>query len=221
MLINPFYSPPGGWTPFSFFAYITVSFGTPIHISSPHMLLTFSTKVTQGQVTRSRQVTSPQKKFECSSLLHRLTNRLGLTEIDIRDSIYKIYISEFWYRWPKVRSILRPHHYKSMGENWKAPLLNENHSKHSNIEVQVDLTPSIGKLQPVTPLMSPRSLQVMKGHLQVLRNIFYKDKRSPFRGLLDALYTVIGRSAVAGFAELRNWVANSCSATAGDLPTSW
>ena len=46
--------------------------------------------------------------------------------------------------------------------------------------------------------------------------------RSLFRGLrpLDALYAVIGRSAVVGFAELRNWAANSCSATAGDLPWS-
>ena len=38
----------------------------------------------------------------------------------------KMYISEFcWYRWPKARSILRPLHYKSMVENWKAPLLDE------------------------------------------------------------------------------------------------
>ena len=55
---------------------------------------------------------------------------LKLSEIDIHNSIYKIYISEFLYRWPKVRSNLRPLHYKSTGENWKPPLLDENHSRH-------------------------------------------------------------------------------------------
>ena len=37
---------------------------------------------------------------------------------------------KFWYPWPKVRSILLSLHFKSMGEKWKAPLLEENHSKH-------------------------------------------------------------------------------------------
>ena len=32
------------------------------------------------------------------------------------DSMYKTFISEFWYLWPEVRSISRPPHYKSMGE---------------------------------------------------------------------------------------------------------
>ena len=31
-------------------------------------------------------------------------------------STYKTYISEFLFRWPKFRSILRPLHYKAMGE---------------------------------------------------------------------------------------------------------
>ena len=29
---------------------------------------------------------------------------------------YKTFISEFWFRWPEVRSILKPHHYKAMGK---------------------------------------------------------------------------------------------------------
>ena len=37
-------------------------FGIPVHTSFPHMLWKFQT-----QVTRSRQVSSPQKTFECSS----------------------------------------------------------------------------------------------------------------------------------------------------------
>ena len=43
------------------------------------------------------------------------TIALKLSAIDIHTSIYEMFISEFWYRWPKVRSILRPLHYKSMG----------------------------------------------------------------------------------------------------------
>ena len=36
----------------------------------------------------------------------------------IRASVgtYNAYISEFWFRWPEGRSILRPHHYKAMGK---------------------------------------------------------------------------------------------------------
>ena len=51
-------------------------FGTPYHTSFPHMLCKCQTQVTQGQVTRSRQVTSPHKTFECSSTLHQLNDCL-------------------------------------------------------------------------------------------------------------------------------------------------
>ena len=51
-------------------------FGTHYHTSFPHMLWKFQTQVTQGQVTRSRQLTSPHKKFECSSTLHWLNDCL-------------------------------------------------------------------------------------------------------------------------------------------------
>ena len=81
--------------------------------------------------------------------------------IDIRNSIHKMYISEMWYRWLKVRSILRPLHCKSMEENYKVSLLDENHPKHSNIGLQVDLTPRIGILRPVTP---HHVAKVISGH---------------------------------------------------------
>ena len=58
------------------------------------------------------------------------TIALKLSEIDKSNSVYKVYISEFWYLWPKVGSILWSLYYKSMGENWKASALDENHSKH-------------------------------------------------------------------------------------------
>ena len=41
---------------------------------------------------------------------------MKLSEYDELISAYKTYISDFWYRWPQVRSFLRPTHYKSMGK---------------------------------------------------------------------------------------------------------
>ena len=38
------------------------------------------------------------------------------SEYDEVISAYKTYILDFWYRWPQVRSFLRPPHYKSMGK---------------------------------------------------------------------------------------------------------
>ena len=40
----------------------TAVFGAPVNTAFPHMLRKFHTQVTQGQLTRSRQVTSSQKK---------------------------------------------------------------------------------------------------------------------------------------------------------------
>ena len=89
------------------------------------MLWKFQTQVTQGQVTRSRQVTSTHKKF--LNVPQRYTDwtiALKLSAIATSRSIYKLYISEFRYRWPNfdigdlsVRSILWPLHYKSIGKN--------------------------------------------------------------------------------------------------------
>ena len=54
---------------------------------------------------------------------------MKLSEYDEVTSAYKTYISDFWYRWPKVRSFLRPPHYKSMGKKstllyllWRRPI---------------------------------------------------------------------------------------------------
>ena len=41
---------------------------------------------------------------------------MKLLEYDEVISAYKTYILDFWYRWPQVRSFLRPPHYKSMGK---------------------------------------------------------------------------------------------------------
>ena len=96
-------------------------FVTPIHTSFPHMLWKFHTQVTQGQVTRSRQKTLPQKSLNARHSYTEWLITLKLSAIDIPYSIYEIYISEFWYRRPQIRPIFRPLHYKFMVENWKAP----------------------------------------------------------------------------------------------------
>ena len=145
-------------------------FGTPVHTFVSHILLKFQTQVTQGRVTRSRQMTSPHRKFKCSSCYTEWLIILKLSAIDIRNSIYKMYISVLWYRWPTVRSILRALHYKSMGENWKEPFLDETRLKHSNIGLQVDWTLWIRKLRPVTPHHIAKSFQTMKGHQQFFGN---------------------------------------------------
>ena len=41
---------------------------------------------------------------------------MKLSGVDKGISTYKTYISEFRFRWPEVRSVLRPHHYKAMGK---------------------------------------------------------------------------------------------------------
>ena len=83
-------------------------FGTPVYTSFPHVLWKFQTQVTQGQVNRSRQVTSPQKSLKARHSYTEWPITLKLLPIDIRNSICKMCISEVWYRWPKVRSVLWP-----------------------------------------------------------------------------------------------------------------
>ena len=57
-------------------ALCTTVFGTPYHTYFLHMLGKFQKQVIKGQVTRSRQVTSPNNKFECLSQPHRLNDWL-------------------------------------------------------------------------------------------------------------------------------------------------
>ena len=86
-----------------------------------------------------------------------------LPAIDIRNSIYEMFISQFWYRWPKVRSILRPREIiisqwrkNERRQFWKQPF-----ETLSNIKLQVELTPWVGILRPVTPR---HVFKVISGH---------------------------------------------------------
>ena len=92
-------------------------FGTAVHTSFPHTLWKFRTQVTHGQVTRSRQVISLKKKLNVRHSYTEWPITLQLSAINIRTRIYETYITEFRYRWPKVRSILRPLHYSQWEKN--------------------------------------------------------------------------------------------------------
>ena len=80
-------------------------------------------KVISSQLTRSGQVTLPPKTFV---MLKRL-NSYSFWAINMKRSgyhetigSYKTYILDFWFWWPKARSILWPPHSKAMGEKKSA-----------------------------------------------------------------------------------------------------
>ena len=59
--------------------------------------------------------------FQSLRACQRLTkdpNSLKLVVCNTDIGIHDFYISDFLYRWPKVRLISWPPHYKSMGKNW-------------------------------------------------------------------------------------------------------
>ena len=119
------------------------------------------------------------KRLNARHSYAKWTIALKLSAIVTSNSIYKMFYSpipEFWYSWFKTRSILWPPHYKSMGENWKAPLLDENHSKHSQMSsYRNSWNPELENLDQKPLLMFPRSFQVMKG-LQQFSAITLIDK---------------------------------------------
>ena len=93
---------------------------------------------------------------------------MKLSECDELISAYKTYISDFRYRWPQVRSFLRPPHYKSMGKNftplylfWRKPIWVESYriGQLWTIPVQICIAyPSKGHL---------RSPEVTNRHLPI------------------------------------------------------
>ena len=93
---------------------------------------------------------------------------MKLSEYDEVISAYKTYISDFWYRWPQVRSFLRPPHYKSMGKKstplyllWRKPIWVESYriGQLRTIRVKIYIAyPSKGHL---------RSPEVTNRHLPI------------------------------------------------------
>ena len=60
---------------------------------------------------------------------------LKLLAINIPNNIYKMYIWEFLYQWPKFTDIKSQFCIISQWKNWKAPVLAESHSKHFQTSV--------------------------------------------------------------------------------------
>ena len=84
--------------------------------SFPQLLWKFRPNAMWGQVTSSGQVTNYKITFQSR---HGYSDSGKVMKVSVYDEVisaYKTYISDFWYRWPQVRSFLRPPHYKSMGK---------------------------------------------------------------------------------------------------------
>ena len=105
-------------------------FHTPYPPSFPQLLWKFRPNAMWGQVTRSGQVTQLQNNFPIAPRLQCFRESYETFGIWwSHQCLKKTYISDFWYRWPKVSSFLRPPHYKSMGKKstllyllWRRPI---------------------------------------------------------------------------------------------------
>ena len=99
---------------------------------------------------------------------------LKLLAIDTSNSTYKMYISEFWYWWPMVRSIVWPLHYLIQWEKiekrlfWTTAILNT--LKH-RFTGRIDTLNR--KSATSDPSGWPQGHQVMKGHRQFFSNNFW------------------------------------------------
>ena len=106
-------------------------------------------------------------------------------------SAYKTYISDFWYRWPQVRSFLRPPHYKSMGK--KSTLLYLLWRKRFWVESY-----RIGQWWTIREkkllyLPLQRSFEVTRGHQPSFANNFWS-KRDRDVGLVSVRSSWPGES---------------------------
>ena len=116
---------------------------------------------------------------------------MKLSEYDDVISAYKTYISDFWYRWPQVRSFLRPPHYKSMGK--KSTLLYLLWRKRFWVESY-----RIGQLWTIRVkkmhhLPLQRSFEVTRGHQPSFANNFWS-KRDRDVGLVSVRSSWPGES---------------------------
>ena len=133
-------------------------FDTPYHTFFSQRLWKFKTQVTQGPVTRSRQMTSHHKKFEWSSNYTDWTIALQLSVIDTSNSFHKMMSQNFDIDGLRSGQFCDLSiKYMSMGENWKRlfwtkPILNT--LKHRI----TGRFPTLNrKISPSTPPHAPRS----------------------------------------------------------------
>ena len=126
---------------------------------------------------------------------------MKLSEYDEVISAYKTYILDFWYRWPQVRSFLRPPHYKSMGK--KSTLLYLLWRKRFWVESY-----RIGQLWTIRvkncityPLQ--RSFEVTRGHQPSFANNFWS-KRDRDVGLVSVRSSWPGESSYMQYDPFRS-----------------
>ena len=156
--------------------------GTPYHNSFPHSCENFR--------SRSRKVMSPSH-VRWPHLIKSLNDRQSYTDwtialkfsvVDTSNSVYKIYISEFWFRVPKVRSTLWPLHYVN-GRKFKSACF----GRKSFLTLKHQVTGRIDTLNRKIPSSDPSSWPqghfmrwndyVMKGHQQFFGNQRWKHMR--------------------------------------------
>ena len=97
----------------------------------------------------------------------KLWNFRNMMKSSLPTKVQNVYLG-FWYRWPQVRSFLRPPHYKSMGEKstplyllWRKPIWEESYriGQLWTIRVKICIAyPSKGRL---------RSPEVTNRHLPI------------------------------------------------------
>ena len=80
------------------------------------LLWKFRPNAMWGQVTRSGQVTQLQNNFPIAPRLQCFRESYETFGIWWGYQCLQYVYLGFWYRWPQVRSFLRPPHYKSMGK---------------------------------------------------------------------------------------------------------
>ena len=146
-----------------------------MHTSFPHMLWKFQTQVIQGQVTRSRQVTSHQEMFELAIQTPNARSPWNFQRLISVTVSIKCLSRNFDIGDPRSDQFCDfSITYSFMGEKWMAPRLEEDHSKHSQTsDYWKTWHLESGYCDQRLLLMSPRSFQVMKGHQQFFGNNFW------------------------------------------------
>ena len=154
--------PRGFWTPPQVFRRYSPPFLA--HLGCSYVISTHVVKISDPGHLKSSDLTSEKVwMFAIASSNDRSVITLKLSPIDIRTSIYKMYLSEFHIGDPRSgQSWDLPIRYKSIGENWKAPLLDESHSKHSQTSVYRYTCHSESEYCNQWP--SPHVAKVISGH---------------------------------------------------------
>ena len=115
---------------------------------------------------------------------------MKLSEYDEVISAYKTYISDFLYRWPQLRSFLRPPHYKSIGKKINSDIFTLQAYLSGIMPYRTVVDNSSKKLHCL-PL--ERSFEVTRGYQPSFANNFWS-KRDRDVGLVSVRSSWPGKS---------------------------